>query len=148
MTLIDKVLQQHSTAATPLTLREAGATLLVAAVAADGALAPTEKVRLDGLLASMRLFRDVTPEHLQALLSAAVDLVGREPIEDVLTACAAVVPEPLRPALFALAVELVLVDGRIADGEKRLIDQLQRALAVDEAWAAACIDVLVIRSRA
>jgi hypothetical protein len=37
--------------------------------------------------------------------------------------------------LFALAVELVFVDGRVAEREKQFVDALQRAFALDEQTA-------------
>jgi hypothetical protein len=59
MSVIDKVLQGKEAEKTSLTLREAAATILVTSVTCDAALAPEESVRLNALLSSMRLYRDV-----------------------------------------------------------------------------------------
>jgi hypothetical protein len=58
------------------------------------------------------------------------------------------VPEDLRAPLFALAVELVFVDGRVAEREKQFIDALQKAFGIDEETAMRIVGVLLIKSRA
>src|SRR5512139_1211237 len=148
MSVIDKVLQGQQTEKTSLTLREAAATILVASVTCDAALAPEESVRLNALLSSMRLYRDVPAEHLQRLIDVATNAVAERGIGELLPACAAVIPEDLRAPLFALAVELVFVDGRIAEQEKRFIDALQNAFEMDERTTMKIIEVLLIKSRA
>jgi uncharacterized tellurite resistance protein B-like protein len=148
MSVIDKVLQGQTPERTTLTLREAAVTVLVGAVVADGALAPVEGARLNALLSSMRLYRQVPSEHLQHLVDKAVELAGRTAVEELVSACATVIPDELRASLFTLAVELVFVDGRIADREKRFVDILQAALAIDDETAMKVVEVLLIKSRA
>jgi uncharacterized tellurite resistance protein B-like protein len=149
MSVIDKVLQgQEPPKTTALTLREAAATILVAAVTCDAALAPEESVRLNALLSSMRLYRDVPGEHLQRLVDVATNTLAEHRVEELLPACAAVIREDLRAPLFALAVELVFVDGRIAEREKQFVDALQAVLGIDEGTAMNIISVLLIKSRA
>jgi uncharacterized tellurite resistance protein B-like protein len=148
VSVIDKVLQGQETQKTSLTLREAAATILVASVTCDAALAPEESIRLNGLLSSMRLYRDVPGEHLQRLIDVATNAVAEHGVEGLLPACAVAIPEDLRAPLFALAVELVFVDGRIVEREKRFIDALQAAFGIDEETAMRIIGVLLIKSRA
>jgi uncharacterized tellurite resistance protein B-like protein len=148
MSVIDKVLQGHTTESPRPTLREAAVTMLVSAVAADGALAPVEAARLTAILSSMRLYRQVPPEHLQRLIDNALDVTRQTTAEDSLAACAAVIPDDLRASMFALAVELVFVDGHITDSEKRFVDALQGALAIDEETAMKIVEVLLIKGRA
>jgi uncharacterized tellurite resistance protein B-like protein len=147
MSVIDKVLQELPTESPTLTLREAAVTVLVAAVASDGALAPAEVARLDALLSSMRLYRQVPPDHLQHLIDNALELATRTAAEQLLGACAAVIPEELRASIFTLAVELVFVDGTIAEREKRFVDALQSALALDDEMATKIVEVLLIKTR-
>ena len=148
MSVIDKVLQGQEAAKAAMTVRDAAATVLVASIACDGALAPEESIRLNALVSSMRLYRDVSAEHLQHLIDAATNAVAQHGAEELLPACAAAIPEDLRAALFALAVELVFVDGRVAEREKRFVDALQAAFAIDEETAMKIVGVLLIKSRA
>ena len=97
-----------------LTMREAVTAILVAAVAADGTLVEQEAERLNALLPSMRLFRQTSAAHLQRLTETALDIIGSTGPDALLPACAEVIPESLRAPLFALAVELVIVDGDVS----------------------------------
>jgi uncharacterized tellurite resistance protein B-like protein len=148
MSIIDRALQGEPTEAPPLTLREAAVTVLVAAVAADGALAPAEEARLSALLSSMRLYRQVPREHLLHLIDNSLSLVGRTAPEALLAACAAVISGDVRASIFALAVELVFVDGTITEREKRFVDALQEAFAIDDHMALKIVEVLAIKARA
>jgi uncharacterized tellurite resistance protein B-like protein len=148
MSVIDRVLQGTSTESATLTLREAAMAMLVGAVAADGVLAPAEGARLNALLSSMRLYRQVPPEHLQHLIDNALARTTRTAPEELVAACAAVIPEGLRASIFALAVELVFVDGTVAEREKRFVDTLQSALAIDDETAMKIVEVLLIKARA
>jgi uncharacterized tellurite resistance protein B-like protein len=148
MSVIDKVLQGKPTASPTLTLREAAVTVLVSAIASDGALAPAENARLNALLSTMRLYGQVPPAHLQHLVDNALELATRTAPETLLPACAGVIPEELRASIFTLAVELVFVDGTIAAHEKRFVDALQAALAIDDQTAMTIVEVMLIKARA
>jgi uncharacterized tellurite resistance protein B-like protein len=149
MSLIDRVLVGQQTGkGTALSVREAATTILVASVACDGALTPEERIRLNALLSSMRLYRDVADEELQRLIDGATHAIAQYGAEELLPACALTVPEDLRAPLFALAVELVFVDGRVAEREKQFIDVLQKAFGIDEDTAMRIVGVLLIKSRA
>ena len=131
-----------------LTMREAVTAILVAAVAADGTLVEQEAERLNALLPSMRLFRQTSAAHLQRLTETALDIIGSTGPDALLPACAEVIPESLRAPLFALAVELVIVDGEVSQTETRFVDSLKSALGIDDEIAANIIEVLLIKSRA
>jgi hypothetical protein len=148
MSVIDRALREQATESPALTLREAAATVLVAAVAVDGAVAPEEAARLNAQLSCMRLYRQVPGEHMQALVDTAAQLAARTPLDELLSACAAVIPGHLRPAVFALAVELVFMDGEVAPREKAFVDVLQAALALNDETALKIVEVLLIKSRA
>jgi uncharacterized tellurite resistance protein B-like protein len=148
MSVIDRVLRGTSTGSPTLALREAAVTVLVAAAASDDALAPAEVVRLNALLSSMRLYRQVPPEHLQQLIESALELATRTTRQELLAACGAAIPDELRASIFTLAVELVFVDGTIAEREKQFVDALQSVLAIDDETAMKIVEVQLIKSRA
>jgi uncharacterized tellurite resistance protein B-like protein len=148
MSVIDKVLQGKPAESPTFTLREAAVTVLVAAVAADGTLAPAENARLNALLSTMRLYSHVPPQHLQHLIDNALALATHTAPEGLFAACADVIPEELRASIFTLAVELVFVDGTIAEREKRFVDALQAAFAIGDETATKIVEVLLIKTRA
>jgi len=131
-----------------LTLNEAVVTVLVAAVTADGAVGPIECDRLHVLLSSMPLFREVAPEQLQRLVQNALDRVSHTAEDELLPSCAAVIPGNLRASLYSLAVELVFVDGAIAESEKRFGNRLQRAFGIDDVTAMTMVEAALIKTRA
>jgi uncharacterized tellurite resistance protein B-like protein len=51
----------------------------------------------------------------------------------------------LRASIFILAVELVFVDGTIAEREKRFIDVLQNAFAIDDETATKIVEVMLLK---
>lgn len=148
MSVIDKVLQGREADSAAMSVREAAATILVAAIACDGTLTHEERVGLHDVLASMRLYREIPSEHLQHLVEAATNVVAQHGFDAVLPICAAAVPEHLREPLFALAVELVFVDDRVTEREKQFVDALQAALGINEQAAMKIVSVLLIKSRA
>jgi uncharacterized tellurite resistance protein B-like protein len=148
MSVIDRVLQGKPTEAPTLTLREAAVTVLVSAIASDGALASAENARLNALLSTMRLYGTVPPAHVQHLIDHALELATRTEPEELLARCAAVVPEELRASIFTLAVELVFVDGTIAAREKQFVDALQTALAIDDETAMTIVEVMLMKAQA
>jgi uncharacterized tellurite resistance protein B-like protein len=148
MSLIDKVLHAQPGQARELTPAEAATTLLVAAISADGTLAPAENARLNGLLASMQLYRQVPKEQLQAMVERAIAFVAHADPDAMLAECASAIPDDLRAPIFALAVELVFADGAIAEREKGFVDAVQAALAIDDGTAMKIVDVLLLKMRA
>ncbi len=148
MSILDNVMQGRGTAPAQLTLREAVVTVLVAAAACDGAVSPAESDRVGLLLSSLRVCRQLPPEHRQALVERALDLVSSLGPEGVLAACAAATPADYRPALFALGVEMVFADEDVAEAEKRFVDDLQAALGLDDDQATRIAEVMLVRSQA
>jgi hypothetical protein len=96
----------------------------------------------------MRVFRQTSAAHLQRLTETALDIIGSTGPDALLPACAEVIPEWLRAPLFALAVELVIVDGEVSQTETQFVDSLKSALGIDDEIAANIIEVLLIKGRA
>jgi hypothetical protein len=63
-------------------------------------------------------------------------------------ASADAIPSDMRATTFALAVDLVLADGRLGSRESTFIDQLQTALQIEGTLARKILDVLLIKNRA
>ena len=123
---------------------DALAAILVASVFMDGDLNVDESALIESLLSTSRLFRDATVGSIDR----AITLLNDRGAEAVLAASARALPPTLHATAFAMAVDLVLCDGRVEPREKAYIDSLQAALGVDEATALKIIEVLVIKNRA
>jgi uncharacterized tellurite resistance protein B-like protein len=149
MSVIDRAMQEQGRGVPPLrlTVPEAFAAILVAAVAADGTLSESESDRLRGALATCRILPPNPPDGGPNVVERALTLLTDHGLPAVLTACAQVLPPDLRPTAFAQATDLVLADGRIAQREKAFIDELQEVLQVDDVLALKIVEVLLVKNR-
>ena len=149
MSLIDRSLHEHSEGVVPLRLSaaEAFATILVAAVAADGELTVAESARLNGLLASWRVLPPNPPDGSPNVVESALAVLSDRGLSATLSACAEALPATLRPTAFAQATDLVLSDARIGQRETAFIDALREALRIDDHLALRIVDVMLIKNR-
>jgi hypothetical protein len=131
-----------------LTLREAVVTVLAAAAACDGGLTALDAPRLDALLGSMRLYHTVPREHRVHLVRRALDMVAEMEGRPLLDACAVSIPGHHRLPYYAVADELVMVDGAIGQSGRQFVRALHEVLDIDAKAAASVVDVLLLRSRA
>lgn len=152
MSIVDRAIQQlQAPTHTPLvtlSLPEAVAAVLVAAISADGTFGVDEANRLNGVLSTSRLFDGAVRAGDVDVVERAVNLLSERDMTPVLAACAAAIPLELRATVFAVAADLVLSDGRIEGHEKAFVDQLQSALEVDDGTALKIVEVLLIKNRA
>jgi Tellurite resistance protein TerB len=149
MSAIDHALQKHGPlpAALPLSSADAFAAILVAAVSVDGELSPGESARLNGVLSTSRVLAPNRPDASPNVVERALAVLAEHGLPATLAACAKALPAGLRPTVFAQATDLVLSDGRTAPREKVFIDDLKKALQIDDALALRIVDVLLIKNR-
>jgi tellurite resistance protein len=131
-----------------LSRAEAVVTVLMGCAAVDGVVRAEEASRLNEVLTSSRWILEFGAEAAAGLRARAMNLIIDHGLPAVLTACAEAIPADLRPTTFALAMDLTLADGRLGSRENTLIDELQRALRIDDDLARKIIDVLLIKNRA
>ena len=152
MSVVDRAIQQlqvpTDTPPITLSLPEAVASVLVAAISADGTFGVDEANRLNSVLSTSRLFDEAVRLGDVDVVERAVNLLTERGLTPVLAACAAGIPLELRATVFAVATDLVLSDGRIEGHEKAFVDQLQSALKVDDGTAQKIVEVLLIKNRA
>ena len=131
-----------------LSRAEALVTVLVGCAAVDGVLRAEEAGRLNEVLTSSRWTFEFGAEATAGLRARAIKLITDHGLPAVLSACAEAIPADLRPPTFALAMDLTLADGRLGSRENTLIEELQRALRIDDDLARKIVDVLLIKNRA
>jgi uncharacterized tellurite resistance protein B-like protein len=132
----------------PLSVGEAFAAILLAAARADGSVTAVEADRIEGILASMRLYRDCDRSALQPLVEQLFDLLAQRGDPVIVHAAASAVPPELKPAVMALAADIVLADGVIRRAERQFLDDLQHELSLDDEITGKIFDVMVIKNRA
>jgi hypothetical protein len=151
MSVVDRAIQQLQVPPDPrpitLSLPEAAAAVLVAAISADGTFGVDEANRLNSVLSTSRLFDQAVRAGDVDVVERAVNLLSERGVAPMLAACAAAIPRELRATVFAVATDLVLSDGRLEGHEKVFVDQLQSALQVDDGTALKIVEVLLIKNR-
>jgi hypothetical protein len=135
-------------AALTLSKSEAFTAVLAAAVAVDGVLRTEEDRRLREVLATTRWMLGLREDAVAAAARRGFDLMAAHGLPAVLKTSADAIAPDMRATTFALAVDLVLADGRLGSRENTFIDQLQTALQIDGDLAGKIVDVLLIKNRA
>jgi hypothetical protein len=123
-------------------LQEALVSLLIAAARADGTVSAHEANSIEHIVAGMQLFRDHRGAALHKVFASASQRVKDDGVPWVVEAAAAIIPKELRTTAFALAIDLMLSDGRLTPREERFADDLRTLLSVDPETATRTIDVL------
>ena len=131
----------------PLSQADAIVALLAGAVAVDGVVGIEETRRLNEVLATTRWRMGLGEEAVAGAAKQGLDLIATYGLPSVLKASADAIPPDLRATTFAVAVDLVLADGRLGNRESTFIDQLQTALQIEGKLARKILDVLLIKNR-
>lgn len=132
----------------PLSQADAIVALLAGAVAADGVVGTEETRRLNEVLATARWRIGLGEESVAGAAKQGLNLIATHGLPSVLKASADAIPPDLRATTFAVAVDLVLADGRLGNRESTFIDRLQTALQIEGKLARKIVDVLLIKNRA
>lgn len=80
------------------------------------------------------------------IFTAAGERVKEHGTDHVVREAAATIPRELAATTFAVAVDLMLSDGRLTANEQRFADELRGMLNVGHEMAAKIFDVLTIKN--
>lgn len=127
------------------TVPAAFVTVLLAAVSCDGEMAEAEHEEILALTHRSRALKSLTPAQLAALNVQAVSRMRDEP--DALTNACAALPEEMRPAIFAHALDLVLADGELTVDEADFLNALIRDLKLDREIVSKIADVMALKNQ-
>ena len=125
-----------------LSPQEAFVSLLIASARADGSVSAHEANSIEHIVSGMQLFRGHRGDGLHKVFATASERIKDHGAPSVVEAAAAIVPKKLRTTAFALAIDLMLSDGRLSPKEEGFADDLRTLLNVDADRARTIIDVL------
>lgn len=132
----------------PLTLDQSLIAVLLAAMDANQHVSPEEAARAHHIIWSMRRFRYRPGETVNPLIDEVRERLEQDGTPAVLEAAARAIPARLRPAAFAVAVDLMLVDTRLERAERQFVTRLATALKVPGPLARDILRVLRIKNGA
>jgi hypothetical protein len=131
-----------------LTADQAFIALFIAAMDASGHISSEELARAHHLIWSMRRFRNRPADRVGREIERMRILIGDHGADPVIDAAAGRIPARLRRAAYAVAADLVLVDGRMVGGERRFLDRLAADLRLAPETARQIVDVMLAKNSA
>ena len=105
-----------------------------------------KRERAHHIIWSTRRFRDREGAEIDERIERVRARLAEQGTKSVLDASASAVPDRLRAADFAVAADLVLVDGRLERLESEFLRNLAGALDLDAAAADRILDVIRIKN--
>lgn len=122
--------------------------ILIAAMDASGHVSADEAARAHNMIWSMRRFRNRSGEAVGRRIGRMRALVEKHGAPPVIEAAAKAIPARLRRAAFAVAADLVLVDGRMDRLEARFLRVIADDLGLDRRTAKNILNVVRIKNSA
>jgi uncharacterized tellurite resistance protein B-like protein len=120
--------------------------VLVAAINANQNITAAEGGRAMHLLWSMRRFRRREGEELDRLIDDVRERVNAEGDEAVVAEAVRAIPPKLRAAVFATAVDLVLVDSTLERAERQYLRRLAAQLKIPSDRARTIVQVMGMKN--
>ncbi|MGF1493594.1 MAG: tellurite resistance TerB family protein [Microcoleaceae cyanobacterium] len=130
-----------------LTPAEAFAAIALITVAADGIIASGESGALRTTLARMQLFNNYSADEKTKMLDKLLDQIKTHGCDVLLQSATGKLPVELKETVFAVATDIALSDGELADEEERILDSLYNSLGLSEEMATKIIDVMLIKNK-
>lgn len=145
MGLFDKILGNNTVK--ELTPAEAFAAITLSAIASDGYLSDEEARGIYAALSRMKLFRSYPNDVMQRMFDKLLGTLRREGMDSLFNTAKESLPEDLREAAFAVATDLILVDGVVTEEERDFLNDLFLALGLDSEVATQIVQVMMIKNR-
>lgn len=130
-----------------LSKEEAFAAVSLASIAADGVITEEEARGLYIILLRTKMFSGYNDKQMSSMLNKLVNIVKRQGVDALVMLSKDSLPEELKATAFAVATDLALADGEIAEEEKKLLTKIQQTLGVPEAKAIEIIEVMMIKNK-
>ncbi|MCC5597906.1 tellurite resistance TerB family protein [Nostoc favosum] len=147
MSLLDAVLGTESQTQTALNPAEAFAVIVLAATASDGYLSVEQANSITFVLSRMKLFKSYPHEMMNKLFEKILGILEGDGFNTLFNAAKDSLSQDLREAAFAVATDLVLAEGIVAEEEKNFLNDLYQALDVSSEIAIQIVQVILIKNR-
>ncbi len=121
-----------------LSAQDALVAVMVAVSASDEQVRTSELVAIQRMVNHMALFASYDPDRIRAVSQTVFDLFEEEDGLDALFGLIRdALPERLYETAYALACDVAAADGKLADIELRMLEEVREELNVDRLHAAA-----------
>ncbi|MEH1944734.1 MAG: tellurite resistance TerB family protein [Nostoc sp.] len=147
MGLFDAVLGTESQTQTALNQEEAFAVIILVATASDGYLSVEQEDSITSVLSRMKLFKSYPHEMMKKLFEKILGILQGDGFNALFNAAKDSLSQDLREAAFAVATDLVLAEGTVAEEDKNFLNDLYQALGVSSEIAIQIVQVILIKNR-
>jgi tellurite resistance protein len=148
MTVVSRSSKRRTVGVDKLDADDAFIALLIAAMDTSGHVSAEEAARAHNIIWSMRRFRHRPGETVGRKVERMRTLVEKHGASPVIEGAARQIPKRRRGGAFAMAADLVLVDGRMERSEGRFLRQLAADLGLDRQTAKSILDVIRLKNSA
>ncbi|MEH2246902.1 tellurite resistance TerB family protein [Nostoc sp.] len=147
MGLFDAVLGTESQTQAALNPEEAFAVIILMATASDGYLSVEQANSITSMLSRTKLFKSYSHEMMNRLFDKILGILQGDSFNALFNAAKDSLSQDLREAAFAVATDLVLAEGIVAEEEKNFLNDLYQALGVSSEIAIQIVQVILIKNR-
>jgi len=130
-----------------LSKEEAFAAVSLVSVAADGVITEEEARGLFVQLYRMRMFSGYNDNQMSSMLNKLINIIKKKGMDALVGMTKESLPEDMKATAFAVATDLALADGDIAEEEKKLLTKIQQSLGIPEDEAVRIIEVMLIKNK-
>ena len=146
MGLFDAVVGENQTQ-TALNPAEAFAVIVLVATASDGYLSVEQANSITYVLSPMKLFKSYPHEMMNKLFEKILGILQGDGFNALFNAAKDSLSQDLRKTAFAVAADLILAEGILAEEEKNFLNDLYQALGVSSEIAIQIMQVMLIKNR-
>ncbi len=146
MGLFDAVVGENQTQ-TALNPAEAFAVIVLVATASDGYLSVEQANSITYVLSRMKLFKSYPHETMNKLFEKILGILQGDGFNALFNAAKDSLSQDLRETAFAVAADLILAEGILAEEEKNFLNDLSQALGVSSEIAIQIMQVILIKNR-
>ncbi|MBD2516631.1 tellurite resistance TerB family protein [Nostoc sp. FACHB-973] len=147
MGLLDAVLVTESQTQPVLNSAEAFAVIVLTATAPDGYLSVEQANSITCVLSRTKLFKSYPQQMIKSMFDQILSIFQGDHFNTLFNVAKDSLSQDLREAAFAVATDLVLAEGIVAEEEKNFLNDLYQALGVSSEIAIQIMQVILIKNR-
>jgi hypothetical protein len=146
MSLFDRASGSQSRVQSALSQAEAFIAIALIAVASDGNVSQKQARDIYESLSHLKVLNSHSEADMQSIFDDLSGIIRHEGINSLFDAAKDSLSEDLREAAFAIATDLVLADGILAE-EEDFLSELYQALRIRSEIGQKIIEVMFIKNR-
>ena len=146
MSLFDRASGSQSRVQNALSPAEAFTAIALISVASDGNLSQKQARDISFALSHLKLFNSYSEDEMQSMFDILSGIIRHEGLNNLFDSAKDSLSEELKEAAFAVATDLVLTDGILAE-EEDFLSELYQALGIQGDIGRKIIEVMFIKNR-